>query len=199
LFAQRLRDAGTRFTLEPIEAVGGVRLAFFTDPDGTLLEIIDGSLRYDRVWSGEHAARESAAAAGRHAGAGPAMDHVAVTVEDLDAALALYRDELGYELIGGLDHAFYDGRGFQIDYLQAGPSILELFTFTAAEKEPSPWTPDPDTLGIRGLGVAVPKVHHRALDPHDLLAQSHATTAVAGALGLVDPDGIAVQVRRIEA
>jgi len=196
-YAEKLRSAGVTFALEPIEAVGAVRLAFFTDPDGALLEIIDGHLTYDRTWSGELAAREAAAAAARPAQAGPALDHVALTVEDLDAALALYRDELGYELIGGLDHAFYDQRGFQIDYLQAGPSIVELFTFTAAEKQPSPWTPDPAELGIRGLGLVVPRSHH-ALDPHELLRQGGAVTAVQGALSLLDPDGIALQVRRVD-
>jgi catechol 2,3-dioxygenase-like lactoylglutathione lyase family enzyme len=196
-YAERLRSAGVTFTLEPIEAVGAVRLAFFTDPDGSLLEIIDGHLSYDRTWSGELAAREAAAAAARPAQAGPALDHVALTVEDLDAALALYRDELGYELIGGLDHAFYDERGFQIDYLQAGSSIIELFTFTAATKHPSPWTPDPAQLGIRGLGVVVPRSHH-ALDPHELLRPGGAVPAVEGALSLLDPDGIALQVRRAQ-
>lgn len=195
-YAERLRDAGTTFTLEPVDAVGGVRLAFFTDPDGALLEIIDGHLSYDRVWSQPLAAREAAAASSRSPDAGPSLDHVAVTVENLDATLALYRDELGYQLIGGLDHSFYDQRGFQIDYLQAGPSIIELFTFTAAATRPSPWTPDPGRLGIRGLGVAVPRAHH-ALDPHELLTPSGAQPAVAGALGLVDPDGIALQVRRV--
>jgi catechol 2,3-dioxygenase-like lactoylglutathione lyase family enzyme len=195
-YAERLRDAGTTFTLEPLEAVGGVHLAFFTDPDGTLLEIIDGHLHYDRVWSGERVRQEETAASSRSPGAGPVFDHVAVTVEDLDAALRLYRDELGYELIGGLDHAFYDERGFQIDYLQAGPSILELFTFTAADKEASPWTADPRTPGIRGLGLAVPRLHH-ALDPHELLRPSGQAPAVQEAVGLIDPDGIALQVRRI--
>lgn len=196
-YAEKLRSAGVTFTLEPIEAVGAVRLAFFTDPDGALLEIIDGHLTYDRTWSGELAAREAAAAASRSSGAGPAFDHVALTVEDLDATLALYRDELGYELIGGLDHAFYDERGFQIDYLQAGPSIIELFTFTAAQKQPSPWTPNPELRGIRGMGLVVPRRHH-ALDPHELLRPAGASTAVDDALSLLDPDGIALQVRRAD-
>lgn len=40
--AARLKAAGTEFTLEPLDAVGRVRLAFFRDPDGNLLELVSG-------------------------------------------------------------------------------------------------------------------------------------------------------------
>ncbi len=40
--AARLRDAGVPFTVEPQDAVGNVRLAFFRDPDGHLLELVSG-------------------------------------------------------------------------------------------------------------------------------------------------------------
>jgi len=40
--AARLMAAGTVFTLAPLDAVGGVRLAFFRDPDGNLLELVSG-------------------------------------------------------------------------------------------------------------------------------------------------------------
>jgi catechol 2,3-dioxygenase-like lactoylglutathione lyase family enzyme len=40
--AARLKAVGTVFTLEPTDAVGGVRLAFFRDPDGNLLELVSG-------------------------------------------------------------------------------------------------------------------------------------------------------------
>src|SRR5258708_5126175 len=42
--AARLKKAGVTFTLEPTNAVGGVRIAFFKDPDGTLLEVVEGEL-----------------------------------------------------------------------------------------------------------------------------------------------------------
>ena len=39
--ATKLRDAGVVFTVEPKDAAGGsVRLAFFRDPDGHLLELV---------------------------------------------------------------------------------------------------------------------------------------------------------------
>jgi catechol 2,3-dioxygenase-like lactoylglutathione lyase family enzyme len=40
--AARLKAAGVTFTVEPLDAVGGVRLAFFRDPDGNLLELVSG-------------------------------------------------------------------------------------------------------------------------------------------------------------
>ena len=39
----RLKQAGVRFTLDPLDATGGVRIAFFEDPDGNALELIDGT------------------------------------------------------------------------------------------------------------------------------------------------------------
>lgn len=44
--AARLKAAGVEFALEPLNATGGVRIAFFKDPDGTLLEIVEGELEY---------------------------------------------------------------------------------------------------------------------------------------------------------
>lgn len=40
--AARLRAAAVAFTLDPLDAAGGVRLAFFRDPDGNLLELVSG-------------------------------------------------------------------------------------------------------------------------------------------------------------
>lgn len=150
--AERLRSADVRFTLEPLRAVGDVNLAFFTDPDGTLLEIIDGHLTYHEVTTPELADRERRSAEARSPGAGPVFDHVAVTSGDLDTTLAYYRDRLGYPVIGRLVHE-QDQRGFVIDYLQAGEAVLEVFTFTAAETGPAP-DPGHDRLGLRAVGLA---------------------------------------------
>jgi catechol 2,3-dioxygenase-like lactoylglutathione lyase family enzyme len=188
LQAERLRDAGVVFTIEPTDAVGDVRLAFFLDPDGALLEVIDGHLHYHTTYSAELAERERAAAAQRPRTAGPAFDHVAVTVEDLDKTLAFYRDALGYELIGELDHG--GPQGFLITYLQAGGVVLEVFTFTAP-KSPNPWTPDEPRLGLRGIGIGV-------ADPDEAVRRLAAAGADevpgdggdAGGRLLTDSDGI---------
>jgi catechol 2,3-dioxygenase-like lactoylglutathione lyase family enzyme len=182
LRAQRVRDAGVPFTLEPLDAVGGVRIAFFQDPDGAHLEIIDKHLEYHRVVTPVLAERERAAAAHRPREAGPSFDHVAVTVEDLDATLALYRDTLGYQVIGQIRQD-QDPRGFVLTYLQAGNAVLEVFTFTAPKTD-SPWTPDEPRLGIRHVGLG-------GADPAALAAAG--ATEVDGGL-VVDRDGIPLRL-----
>jgi len=44
-----LKDAGVPFHLDPLDAEGGVRICFFYDPDGTLLELVQGDLQYAAV------------------------------------------------------------------------------------------------------------------------------------------------------
>jgi len=39
------KKEGVEFTMEPTNAEGGVRIAFFKDPDGILIEIIQGELK----------------------------------------------------------------------------------------------------------------------------------------------------------
>ncbi|MEV7803856.1 VOC family protein [Microbispora sp. NPDC088329] len=182
LRAERVRDAGVPFTLPPLDAVGGVRIAFFQDPDGTHLEITDNHLRYHRVASPELAERERLAALSRPRTAPPVFDHVAVTSADLDAALAFYRDTLGYEVIGQIVQD-QDPRGFLITYLLAGDAVLEVFTF-AVPTTASPWAPDPCRHGFRHLAVAVE-------DPEKEAGRLVAAGARVAADGLlVDPDGV---------
>lgn len=182
LRAERIRDAGVPFTLPPLDAVGGVRIAFFQDPDGTHLEITHGYLRYHRVSSPEVAERERLAALDRPRTAAPVFDHVAVTSAGLDDALAFYRDTLGYEVIGQISQD-QDPRGFLITYLLAGDAVLEVFTF-AAPTTPSPWTPDPCRHGFRRVAVAV-------RDPEEAAARMVAAGARVAADGVVvDADGV---------
>ncbi|UED85881.1 VOC family protein [Streptomyces profundus] len=160
--AERLRSAGVSFTVEPLAAVGGVNLAFFTDPDGALLEIIDGHLTYHEVGTPELADEERRLAEERAPDADPVFDHVAVTSADLDGTLSYYRDRLGYPVIGRLVHD-QDPRGFVIDYLRAGDAVLEVFTFTGATTRPAP-EPTEDRLGLRAIGLAAEL--DGSVDPH---------------------------------
>lgn len=41
---RRLKEEGVEFTLDPLDAEGDVRIAFFQDPDGVLIELVEGSL-----------------------------------------------------------------------------------------------------------------------------------------------------------
>jgi catechol 2,3-dioxygenase-like lactoylglutathione lyase family enzyme len=193
--AERVREAGAgvEFTIEPTDAVGDVRLCFFTDPDGTLLEFIDGHLSYHTVMSSELAERERIAAERRPRDAAPIFDHVAVTVADLQTTVSYYQDTLGYEVIGQLRHAA-DPRGFLITYLQAGAGVLEVFTYTA-DTEPSPWTPDEPRLGLRGIGIGDddPTGAVRRLTARGGAPVPDPPATVSGPL-VTDPDRVPLQV-----
>lgn len=43
----KLRESDVKITMEPLDADGGVRIAFFQDPDGVLLEVIEGDLQLE--------------------------------------------------------------------------------------------------------------------------------------------------------
>ena len=104
--AARLREAGAEFTIEPQDVTGDVRLAFFLDPDGTLLELLSGPPRYHRSFA---PGGGGAAGSRRAPGAGPPRDHGR-------AAAA-----------GGPGRRA--GRRRHADRFVAGPVPLELFSF----------------------------------------------------------------------
>jgi catechol 2,3-dioxygenase-like lactoylglutathione lyase family enzyme len=173
---ETLKAAGVVFHLEPIDAEGGVRLAFFYDPDGTLLEFVEGPLQYHEVFD--------RAAVDADWGLGdpnrPRLDHVAETVENLDHTVDEYR-ESGWGLMSGI-HQAGDARGFEIAYLRSGDTSLEVFTFSKAELQRR--APQLDAPGF----VAV------ELDGSD------ASPEVVGSLGsgldvAVDADGLQRLVR----
>jgi catechol 2,3-dioxygenase-like lactoylglutathione lyase family enzyme len=95
--AAELRAAGVPFRLEPVDAVGEVRIAFFFDPDGTVLEIVEGQLQYHDIVDRDGVAAERATATPSR----PRFDHVGVTIRDLAATADLYRS-LGFRNIGTL-------------------------------------------------------------------------------------------------
>lgn len=137
----RLKAAGVPFTLDPLDATGGVRIAFFMDPDGTLLEIIQGALEY-------HADGPAVNALPHAVPDGDTLlfDHVAISISSLDEALAFYRDRLGFPIIGQL--FLKDARGFTITYIKAGSAVLELFSFDVP-MQANPWSADPAILGLK--------------------------------------------------
>ena len=124
---EKLRAAGTPFHLDPIDAEGGVRITFFYDPDGVLLELVEGPLQYHHVIDPEAVDRDWALGSPSR----PRFDHVAETVADLAATEAFYHP-LGYVTMAGI-HQPDDPRGFEILFLRAGDSSLEVFSFNGAE------------------------------------------------------------------
>ncbi|MDQ7903835.1 VOC family protein [Phytohabitans sp. ZYX-F-186] len=143
----RIRDlsaAGVTVLSPPADVLGGVRIAFFLDPDGARLEFVQGNLTYQHVYAPDLAAAEAATRIGP--GERPRFDHVAVTVEDLPAAL----DRFGCPVIGQIRH-HGDPRGFLMTYLLAGPAVLEVFSFDVPVR-PRPLEMD-GVLGFHGIDL----------------------------------------------
>lgn len=149
-WSSRLKAAGVPFELEPFDAFGDVRIAFFFDPDGAYLEFVQGYVQHNNLWSASLAQQE--VDGDQDWDGAPRFDHVAITVPDLDEALACYGDRLGFGGIGQLVQPA-DERGFLITNLRAGPTTtLEMFTFEAPTVRRT-GKREPDRLGLRAIGV----------------------------------------------
>ncbi len=145
--ADRVRRAGIPLQLEPLDAEGGVRIAFFPDPDGVMLEVVQGDLQYHRVLSQPEVDDERS----QPVPDAPRFDHIALTVEDLDTAIEVFSSGLDYVPIGQLTQSS-DPRGFVITYFRSADTVFEVFTFTAP-KTSSPWTPGEGRAGFRAATV----------------------------------------------
>ena len=192
--AARIRKAGVEFTLEPVDAYGGVRIAFFKDPDGTLIEIQQGQLHYDTV--GQHRLPVPIPPSGAPGHSELIYDHVALTVSDLDKALAFYKGILGFPLLGQLK--CNDERGFVITYLQFGNAILELFTFDRISTIDHTWNPDETVLGLKHIGMLVDDVYAvaerlKAAGVRIIYPPNHALGGVDTCF-FADPDGNALEL-----
>lgn len=152
--AARLKQAGVEFTLEPTDATGGVRIAFFKEPDGALVEIVEGELHYDV--QGQSPLPVPVSASGAPDTSELCFDHVTLTVADLEKSLAFYQGVLGFPVLGQL--IFNNERGFVITYLQFGNSVLELFSYDKASTLAHTWNPDETVLGMKHIGLLVDDV-----------------------------------------
>jgi catechol 2,3-dioxygenase-like lactoylglutathione lyase family enzyme len=130
--AELLKSADIPFHLDPLDAEGGVRICFFFDPDGTLLEFVEGDLQYASTVDPEGVAAERALGVPPR----PRLDHVAVTVHDRTATAEFYRP-LGFSFIGTIEQP-NDPRGFSIGYLKSGDTVLEVFTYEAEKRGRKP-------------------------------------------------------------
>lgn len=119
----KLKAADVPFHLEPIHAEGDVLITFFFDPDGTLVEMVEGPLRYHEVYDSEAVDADWGIGSPDR----PRFDHVAETVADAHITHEYYASR-GYTLMGGI-HQPSDSRGFEITYLRGGDSSIEVFEF----------------------------------------------------------------------
>lgn len=140
-----LRAASVPITLGPANAdFVGVYLAFFLDPDGTVLEIVEGHLDYDEVFDADEERRERSASRP----ASPRFDHVAQSCCDIQRRGAELV-ELGFTRVGRAKHP--DPRGFWMDFYRGGDTIVEAFTFDVATV---PSRPRLDSLGFVAVRMA---------------------------------------------
>jgi extradiol dioxygenase family protein len=142
--AAELKEAGTPFHLDPLDAEGEVRITFFFAPEGTLLELVEGDLQYHEVVDAAGVEAERALGVPER----PRFDHVATTVDDLATTESFYAP-YGFGRIGHIDQPS-DPRGFQIDYLKGGDTVLEVFTY-GVEKERR--AAQLDTVGFVAAGL----------------------------------------------
>jgi catechol 2,3-dioxygenase-like lactoylglutathione lyase family enzyme len=147
-WAARLTAAGVEFALKPVDAFGDVRIAFFFDPDGAYLELVQGYVRHNNLWSAELARQEIDG--DRDWDGAPRFDHVAITVPDLAEALEFYTG-LGFGAVGQLVRPA-DERGFLITNLRGGAGVLEIFSFGQPTRMPA----GQGDLGLRAIGVRGP-------------------------------------------
>ena len=145
--AEALKAADVPFHLDPLDATGGVRICFFYDPDGTLLEFVAGDLQYAAVHDPEGVRAERALGVPER----PRFDHIAVTVHDQVATAAFYA-ALDFSLIGTLEQP-QDPRGFSIGYLKSGNTVLEVFTYDSAKQERRPQLDAPGFRCVQLAGV----------------------------------------------
>lgn len=166
-----LHEAEVPFQLEPIHAEGDVDITFFFDPDGTILELVEGPLQYHEVYDRELVDGDwGLGDPGR-----PRFDHIGETVHDLEHTKAYFAG-LGYRLMSGI-HQAWDPRGFEINFLRDGDSSLEIFTFERAEKtRRQPQLSAPGFLAVAFEGAA----------PEEAIRVGSA----AGVELFADPDGL---------
>ena len=142
---ERLRAAGTLFHLDPIEAEGDVRLTFFYDPDGTHLELVERHLHYTEVVDQQLVDAEYALGTPDR----PRFDHIALTVRDFPATRDHY-GSFGFRHHGTILQP--DPRGFRIDFLKDGDTVLEVFTFEAGTTARNPQIDVPGYVAARLAG-----------------------------------------------
>lgn len=192
--AARLKKAGVEFTIEPTYAIGGVRIAFFKEPDGALIEIIEGELDYHI--QGQKPLPVPVSAKSAPGNSDLCFDHVSLTVADLDKTLAFYQGILGFPVLGQL--IFNDERGFVITCLQFGNSVLELFSYDKAKTIYHTWNSDETVLGMKHIGMLVDDVwavadRLKAAGVHIIYQPNHALGGVDTCF-FADPDGNALEL-----
>jgi catechol 2,3-dioxygenase-like lactoylglutathione lyase family enzyme len=123
--AGRLAEAGTKFYIEPgFNPEARVRMTFFYDPDGLVIELVEGTLHYTEEYDHALATKQRALPLGP----APRFDHVAISVANWAAAKNSWQ-ALGYRSIGQLK-LVDDPNGAVLYFLGDGSDVVvEVFTY----------------------------------------------------------------------
>ena len=183
-----LKSADVPFHLDPLDAEGGVRICFFFDPDGTLLELVQGDLQYATVLDADEVERERALGVPER----PRLDHVAVTVDDRRRSEAFFRERFGFSFLGTIEQP-HDPRGFSIGYFRSGTTVLEVFTYRSDTETRAPQLDAPGfahaTLGPGDTDGLSPVA---TVGPEQVFADENGFPfSVAGAAETVTPGPLA--------
>lgn len=130
---------GVQFRSRPFDIPDiGVRNAFFFDPDGTIIEMVENHLQYHVVVDEKGVADEQSLPGPSR----PRFDHVGHTVEDLDAALERYA-AAGFTNIGRIQWP-----SMHLEFLRSGETVIELFKIPRPSMGNPPAT---DSYGFAGI------------------------------------------------
>lgn len=125
---------------------------------------------------------------------GPSLDHIAVTVQDMERAVAFYQGVLGFNVLGQL--LLNDGT-FKLVYLQAGAARIELFAYAEEGRRDEAAERDED-LGFKHVAFTVGDVDAVAgrLKAHGVPFTVDPTDAPGGVrlAFFRDPDGNLLEI-----
>jgi catechol 2,3-dioxygenase-like lactoylglutathione lyase family enzyme len=139
----------------------------------------------------------------------PGLDHVSITVADLETSIAFYRDLLGLPLLdrGHADEpelsTLLSLDDVELDWaeLSLGPTILELVQYRTAAGDPL--TPHPNRPGATHIGLAVDDITPLAtrLRETGAVISNDVVTLTedsdwhgARVLYATDPDGVTIEL-----
>lgn len=166
-----LKAAGAVFWLDPLEStMAGVKIAFFFDSDGTIIELVQRHLQYQVIYDQGAVDQEHAMPVPSR----PRFDHVGLSTHNLLETEDFYRG-LGFTRVGAF--VLHNDLGARFDYLRGGDTVIEVFSFDV-ETLPNPVRLD--TLGF--VAVEMP-----GDAPENSLVVGHLAD---GRRVLSDPDGL---------
>lgn len=118
------------------------------------------------------------------------IDHVAITVSDLDASSAFYERLFGFGPIGSLDG---DGLSRRLFRLPSGTNIGLTQHERGADRRFDPFTPGLDHVGFAVDGLVELRAWAAHLDAVGFANSGLVEADYGTALSVKDPDGVALE------